>query len=573
MNKPLSIGAFALGLAVVGWVAYGFLGHSPLALVMTSVIGSVFVVGALELHRFQHATQTLHAVLEALPDAPPRLSDWLHRLHPSLRTAVRQRIEGERTALPGPVMTPYLVGLLVLLGMLGTFLGLVVTLNGAVAALETTTDLPTIRAALAAPVKGLGLAFGTSVAGVAASAMLGLMSALCRRDRLMAARALDTQTATALHGFTPAHQRQQALDSLQAQARQMPELLAQVQGLMAQLQRQGESLNERLVSGQDRFHQHAQDSYAALAASVDRSLQHSLSASAQVAAATLQPLIESTMAGMARETASFQQGLTESMHGTLAQWSAQFEARSAELLQTMAIAQARQQADAAAQDRQRLAAWTHTLAETGRDLQTQAGDQARRSVGEISQLLEAAAEAPRAAAALVAELRQQLSSSLVRDTELLGERQRIMGALGSLLDTLSAANTEQRSAVASLLSTAAATLQQTSQQFAERMDAEAARNAGAAAQVTASAVEVASLGEAFGLAVQMFSASSEALTAQLQRIEAALGKSTARSDEQLAYYVAQAREIVDLSISSQQQIVEDLRQLAQRPATLADEPA
>ena len=36
----------------------------------------------------------------------------------------------------------------------------------------------------------------------------------------------------------------------------------------------------------------------------------------------------------------------------------------------------------------------------------------------------------------------------------------------------------------------------------------------------------------------------------------------ARSDEQLAYYVAQAREVIDLSILSQKQIVEDLQQLA-----------
>jgi hypothetical protein len=38
----------------------------------------------------------------------------------------------------------------------------------------------------------------------------------------------------------------------------------------------------------------------------------------------------------------------------------------------------------------------------------------------------------------------------------------------------------------------------------------------------------------------------------LQRIEDTLGRSMERSDEQLAYYVAQAREVIDLSISSQQ---------------------
>jgi hypothetical protein len=48
----------------------------------------------------------------------------------------------------------------------------------------------------------------------------------------------------------------------------------------------------------------------------------------------------------------------------------------------------------------------------------------------------------------------------------------------------------------------------------------------------------------------------------LQRIEGTLTQSIARSDEQLAYYVAQAREIIDLSLMSQKQIVDDLRQLA-----------
>ena len=47
-------------------------------------------------------------------------------------------------------------------------------------------------------------------------------------------------------------------------------------------------------------------------------------------------------------------------------------------------------------------------------------------------------------------------------------------------------------------------------------------------------------------------------------MEAALSQSLARSDEQLAYYVAQAREVIDLSLLSQKQIVEDLQQLARR---------
>jgi hypothetical protein len=63
-----------------------------------------------------------------------------------------------------------------------------------------------------------------------------------------------------------------------------------------------------------------------------------------------------------------------------------------------------------------------------------------------------------------------------------------------------------------------------------------------------------------GFAVRAFSETNEKLMANLQRIEQAIGKSMTRSDEQLAYYVAQAREIIDLSISSQKDVLEALQQ-------------
>jgi hypothetical protein len=116
-------------------------------------------------------------------------------------------------------------------------------------------------------------------------------------------------------------------------------------------------------------------------------------------------------------------------------------------------------------------------------------------------------------------------------------------------------------------------LQQVGSQFSAQVGVESARMTAGAAQITGSAVEVASLGESFACAVQLFSESSAALVANLQRIEGALNKSTARSDEQLAYYVAQAREIIDLSLLSQKQIVDELQQIARRQAPLASEVA
>lgn len=737
MNKYLGTAAFFLGLGAVAWVGFGYLGSNPLALTMTLLIGAFYLMGTLELWRFHQATASLAAALAAVPAQLSTLGDWLAQVHVSLQNPVRLRVEGERVGLPGPAMTPYLVGLLVLLGMLGTFLGMVVTLNGAVMALESTTDLPTIRAALAAPVRGLGLAFGTSVGGVAASAMLGLLSALCRRERLQAAQRLDSVIATGLRGFSLAHQREETLKTLQLQARAMPEVAGQLQAMMAQAERQSVALHERLLAGQDRFHANASAAYSALASSVDQSLRESLTASARLAGATIQPVVEATMAGIAREAALLHGRVADGVHlqldglstriettvtaaadqwrGALAdhartqdawtqglgdtlqrfadthergaaqwlasvaathsalqgdlkatvsglaqdttrwqvavaetvqrqldgvcgrldttatgvseawrdalaqhqrgndQWAADlrqalaegtqtFWQQSASLLQRVDQSHAALQADLAASDQQRQAALAQSLhamaaslqqdwqqagqqsrgqqaqicetwAGTARDISAQTQAQARETVTEIAALMQAAAEAPRAAVEVMGLLRQERADSLARDNGLLEERARIMGTLASLLDAVNHTATEQRGAIDSLVASSADLLHRVEQQVSDRIDAESARMSAAAAQVAGGAVEVASLGEAFGVGVQLFSESSEALVATLQRMEASLGTATARSDEQLAYYVAQAREIIDLSILSQKQIVEDLQQVARRQLPLVGEVA
>jgi F0F1-type ATP synthase delta subunit len=260
------------------------------------------------------------------------------------------------------------------------------------------------------------------------------------------------------------------------------------------------------------------------------------------------------------------------------------------------------QAELAARDQQRLAAWTETLssmattlsneweqagtrtatrqqeicdtlAQTARDISAQTQAHASSTIAEIGQLVQAASEAPKAAAEVVAELRQKLSDSMVRDTAMLAERSRLLATLETLLDAVNHASTEQRSAVDALVATSADLLDRVGTRFTDKVELETGKLGAIAAQVTGSAVEVASLGEAFGAAVQLFGESNTTLVAHLQRIEAALDKSLARSDEQLAYYVAQAREVIDLSMMSQKQIVEDLQQLAGKRASAGVEAA
>ncbi|WP_310725369.1 DUF802 domain-containing protein, partial [Burkholderia multivorans] len=861
-------------------------------------------------------------------EPPARLDAWLDTLPAGLRGAVRARVDGTRVALPGPALTPYLVGLLVLLGMLGTLLGMVVTLKGTGAALESATDLDAIRASLIAPVKGLGFAFGTSIAGVATSAMLGLLSALVRRERSEAAQQLDARIATTLRVHTPAHRRDESFRLLQQQADTMPALVDRLQTMMTTLEARSVALHERQLESQQAFFDRTEQAYARLASSVGASLQESAAESARVAGAALQPVVAATMTGLAQEMATLRDtvsgavqrqldGLTNGFEAatanvtaawhraldaqrsagdavaqrldtTLGQFADTFAQRSADLLdgvatrlestegrladawrdalsrqeqvgETLAGQHARALSDAAAtferhsastlaamrdahthlqtelaaRDAQRLAAWndslaamaaklgdewqragaksadrqqeicdalaqttrdlaaqaatfeqrsndllttirdshtglqtqlaardeerlsawneslaamaaklgdewqragvhsagrqqeicdalaqttrelaaqaatfeqrsndllttirdSHTglqtqlaardeerlsawneslaamaaklgdewqragvhsagrqqeicdaLAQTTRDLAAQAATfeqrsndllttirdshtglqtqlaardeqrlsawseslaamaaalrdewqqasahaaarqqdicdtlartandiaaqtqaQASDTINEIGRLVQAASEAPKAAADVVAELRQRLSESMVRDTAMLEERSRLLATLETLLGAVNHASTEQRAAIDALVSTSADLLDRIGARFNDTVDAQSRKLDAVAAQVTAGAVDVASLGDAFGAAVQVFGESNDKLLAHLQRIEAALEKSLARSDEQLEYYVAQAREVIDLSMMSQKQIVEDLQQIAGR---------
>ena len=637
---------FIAGLVAMAWVGLATFSAHPLGVPVIVLIAACYLAGALELRRYREATATLVAALEALPDAlAGGLAGWLERLHPGLGAAVRQRVEGGRLPLPAPALTPYLVGLLVLLGMLGTLLGMMATLRGTGLALESATDLDAMRASLAAPVKGLGFAFGTSIAGVAASAMLGLLSALCRRERLQASARLDAQIATTLRPYSQAHRREQAFELLQVQAALMPELVERMQAMVAAVEQQAAASHAQLAQRQQEFHQHSSAAQAQLALALEQSLKAGVADSAQAVAGVLQPLAQSTLEGLARQASSLHQevalasrqqldGLASGLEraGALAAqgWTsalaaqqrgqeasvarlqqaldglaAGFEQRSSRLVdevaarmernaealvQTLDAARHAQQSELAAQDAARLEAWAARLdalgaalgqhwAQAGQDsaqrqqaicealehsasrITAQAQAQASQTLAEISQLLQAASEAPRAAAEVVAELRQKLSESMVRDTAMLDERTQLIGTLGTLLEAVNHASSEQRTAIDALVATSAGLLEQVGSRFTDQVRSETGKLETVAAQVASGASEVAALGEAFGMAVQRFGESSAGLGDRLQAIEGALERSLVRSDEQLAYYVAQAREVIELSLMSQQQIVAELGQL------------
>ncbi|SSW73438.1 hypothetical protein AVE30378_05788 [Achromobacter veterisilvae] len=471
MSKYLiNLVVFLAGLAVVGWIGIGYAGTNPLALAVTLLIAACYLTGAFELWRYQQATSSLARALSGLSEAPGNLGSWLDQLPPSLRNAARLRIEGERAGLPGPALTPYLVGLLVLLGMLGTFLGMVVTLRGTGLALESATDLAAIRASLAAPVKGLGFAFGTSIAGVAASAMLGLLAALCRRDRVRAAQWLDAKAATTLRVYSQGYQREESFkllqrqaEVMQRQAETMPALVDKLQTMVDGMARQNQTLNERQLASQDAFQDKAEAAYARLASVMEQSMKDGVAQSARSAGEALQPVVEATMAGLSRETASLQDTVTQAVQRQLDGLTAGLQASTANVadIWNQALAGQQRASEALAQDlrasldrfaqtfEQRSAAlldsvssrletssgtlsdaWTHALARQEQASEKLAGDN-------LQALTAAAASFEQHSASLLRTLSQShtaLQSELAsRDQQRLAAWTETLGAMGATL--------------------------------------------------------------------------------------------------------------------------------------------
>ncbi|MFQ3323776.1 MAG: hypothetical protein ACI90U_001599 [Pseudomonadales bacterium] len=708
MSRLLFIAAFILGASAIVWTSSIFIGTDVLALLVTLIIGLAYGIGFVELSKYRHATDSLNTALEELRDDITELGAWLGKLDTSLQNSVRLRIESERVALPAPVLTPYLVGLLVMLGLLGTFIGMVDTLQGAVFALEGSTELQAIREGLAAPINGLSLAFGTSVAGVAASAMLGLSSTLSRRDRMNATRLLDTKIGTVLRHFSLVYNRQQTYNAMQAQAAALPNVAQQLEKVAASLAQMGEKLSAQLTNNQNDFHQQVQSAYTALAASVDKSLTESLAESGRQVGESIKPLVVETMAEISKEAKNSQQHLTatakqqlqamsESLGKTSsevatawqdglaaqqhansalvselsdvskttisaieqsAQSQQQLQQQSIEKMNSVATQQLEEVAKTISNELKEVSSaqqasmagatasfgvlsaelgeqfkqttktigdelrdistaqqasiagstasfgvlsnelseqWQKTgnkmdqlVSTLGKELSTLRDDEDKRASAALerleslettfashisnlgkeleepmTRLIQTASETPKAAAEVIEKLRVEISNNIERDNDLLAERKEMMEQLAILSTSLDAASAQQRDAVEQLVTTSTTMLSEIGTQFSGHVDGELNKISEVADQFAGSAIELSSLGESFGTAVQLYNESNTQLVEHLNRIEQSMDKANTRSEEQMGYYVAQAREIIDHSLLSQKEVFEKMRQLSE----------
>ncbi len=629
MSRLLFLTAFLIGCAAVIWTASNFVAANLLGLAVVAVIGAVYLIGSGELVQFRLATASLDRALRRLAasETPGQveLDQWLDSLSTTLRHAVQQRIEGQRTPLPAPVITPYLVSLLVMLGLLGTFAGLVGTLDGAVTALRGSTHLDAIREGLSAPIGGLSLAFGTSVAGVAASAMLGLMSALSRRDRLLCVHRLDRQARASLRAHSLPHQQQETLRALRIQAHGLPEVTQALGALTSQIGQMGERLSRQWLDGQERLVAAAQADYRALAGAlqsaqhqqaealradfqhlgetlrtdiralaeslradhrdltknVQDALQDSLRASGRLAGEAIVPVVEGAMQRLHDEFSATNQTTHELVRHAadthLASLGERFRHTADALLEGVKASHheslvllggtLRDLCDAEA--RRGALALDHQQAfdATVKDHLIALGTALEAP---LARLLDSGQQTQQTAADLLGRLRQEIAGHLERENCLLEERQHSLRNLEELSTALGRASQSQLNAVETLLERATTLLEKQGDRFGRQIEAQMARMLDSAETQALGATELASLAEAFRQAVDLYSQSNDRLIDSLDRIEISLNSASARSDEQLGFYVAQAREVIDHSLLSQREIFEELRKLGAPAMAEAD---
>lgn len=596
MSKLFFTLAFAIGIAVVSWIGAGFIGSDLLALAFTGLIGAVYCLGFGELVNFRRQTRQLAEKVAQLPESHEQVSGWLNALPQPLQFPAQRRIEGHAAGLPGPQLPPYLTGLLVMLGLLGTFAGMIVTLGGAASALDNSTELSAIRSALAAPIAGLSLAFGTSIAGVAASAMLGLASTLSRRDRLQASRTLDTALRKKLHHLSADHQRQQAFQALESQAKALPEMATAMERMTARMEQLGEQLEKSLTQNQQEFHSTVGSHYQTLADSVAQSLKSALDDTAKQASERVEPIVIHAMEQLQSDAHSLQQSWANNARQQLSELASAFQKTTAEAgerwqqnlsaqqtqnQETLAQYQSHFQTSSTSlieQQQAGLAGLVSTISAQLDKLRDQETERARvtsermeqleataaRHLSELgtaleapmTRLIETASETPKAAAEVIRQLQAEITRNSERENELLEERQRLVQELDSLLENQRSTADSQRDAVASLISGAGDTLTGISERFNTLIQEQSQQLGKLGDDITGSSQEVGALSDAFAQAIELFSASNQQVVASLADIQKALDNAGTRHDEQLAYYVAQAREVIDLSVSAQKDVID-----------------
>jgi hypothetical protein len=286
---------------LVGRAALAYRGVDSLALGLVLLIGAGLAAGVAE--GFLRATRAERLLREANALPEPATLESVDRASPPIRAFLQARIAGAPSIVTSAPFTPYLLGLLVMIGLLGTFLGLFETLRGAREALSASGDIASLRAGLTAPMTGLSRAFGTSATGVSASAMLGLGAVFVRRAEGRLAAVLGRYATTSLVPLTMAGRQLAALSALAQTSEALPAALVAlrestllIERLSTQLAAAQERSGEALATAQREASAEATSAIRATAGDIRADIDRGIARAADAVTAAAQPLLTQTVA-------------------------------------------------------------------------------------------------------------------------------------------------------------------------------------------------------------------------------------------------------------------------------------
>lgn len=307
MTRASVLLAGGLGIAAPLWTLSWYAPEDTVARALIGVMLLGLCAGLVELYRRASELDALAGAIALLEGDAASLDERLRGASPALLRLVRSRQQGEARGLPALGLAPFLVSLLVLLGLLGTFVGLISTLAGARDALSASGDVAALRASLLVPMQGLSRAFGTSVAGVSASAMLGLALTLTRRfeERLYAT--LDDRFAGGLADATLVGRQMRALERLAGQSNDLPEVVARLGAVVEQLPVMEASLRARHDEAMGALERSVREA----AAQVSTTLREGIAGAIATQERTLAGLGEETARVLAARAASFAETLAQ----------------------------------------------------------------------------------------------------------------------------------------------------------------------------------------------------------------------------------------------------------------------
>lgn len=564
--------AGAVGLAIILRAAGYYAGADGLAFGISLVMAAALVAGIAELFWVGRRIGQLQAELQAFP--PAATYDHVTRATPLLRALLGARLDRTALPVPGPTFAPFVVGLLVMLGLLGTFLGLFDTLRGAGQALTASTDVDGLRAGLEAPIRGLMRGFGTSAAGVASSAMLGLAMVFVRRDISRLGVSLHAMASGPLARFTPAHRQLLALETLAEQGAAWPKAAHALGEAVETLK----SLEASWVRAHERAATRTAEQLETATHGIRGELQAAVAQGRQLAgdaATALSQLqqdwrqthaetaerTQTALSGTAKEIgATIKLGIERTAEQTRAAVQPLFEATASDL---------RVRIDAAAEQMQRDLGQAASVVRERMQHDAQA-DRAQQARAEalLAQLTEASGAIAAAAQKQVGALQQFVDATdgRLRESEARSQ-ERLEALLGRLCELADAQSTRLAAFETELMgqhADAANRLTESAVAHGEKLEQELQQTASlvnqAATLIHGGGIELSAVADAFAAAVDKQREGARVWLESLGEIErAVVDAGEAAAADVLGRHLARTHEVFDRQLQFQQELIDQLR--------------